>query len=110
MDRRKLRYRLEFLAHDAKAIAKNNIQGSRAFARDEQPRLARARVDILNALPATAKLDRIIECAEIIEQRRFESWQALRKADKIRLDAEADLKEAEIETLIVEISGHLGSQ
>lgn len=114
MDRSRLRHRLDFYALEAKVIAKNALQGSSAFAAEERPRLDQARTDILTALPARdrqaaiAKLDRILECADLIEQRRFDAWNARRKADQMRYNAEADLQEAEIERLIVEISGHLG--
>lgn len=116
MDNRKLRHRAEWLAQQAKIVAKSVANGNHAFAAEERPRLAKARADVLNLVSArdhkavNPKLDRIIECATAIEQSRFKAWEARRKADQIRHSAEADLKEAEIESLIVEISGHLGDR
>lgn len=116
MDRSQLRYRTEWFAEQAKLVAKGVLQASRSFVEEERPRLAKARADVLDALPAGErraagpKLDAIVECADFIEQRRWDAWNANRKAEKMRCEAEADLKEAEIEGLIVDISGHLGSR
>ncbi|THV40557.1 hypothetical protein [Glycomyces buryatensis] len=116
MDRRKLRYRLEWFAQQAKVVAKSVLQGNNSYAAEERPRLDQARADVLEILPARdhkaaiANLDAIVEFAGIIEQYRWDAWNARRNADKMRYKAEADLQETEIERLIVEVSGHIGHQ